>query len=180
MNLSLSQLDLPAAARPLLSDAAWQAYPTGRSPAAVRAACRDLAEDDLFAAPVRDRDLARGAWAGLWLLHGYWDESHSLSQSLDTPEGSHWHAIMHRLEGDYSNSKYWYRQVGPSTVWGKIQQQLGRAWSPTEFVDRCQRADRRTAASEQDALHHEARLEWQVLFTHCWQQAQATPLAPIQ
>lgn len=180
MSLSLSQLDFPAAARPLLSDAAWQAYPTGRSADGVRAACRALAEDDLFATPVRDRDLARAAWAGLWLLHGFWDESHSLSQSLDTPEGSHWHAIMHRLEGDYSNSKYWYRQVGQAAVWDQIQQPLGRDWSPTDFVDRCQRAGRRTSASEHDELLREARLEWQVLFTHCWQQAQVTPLAPIQ
>jgi hypothetical protein len=178
MNLSLSQLDIPAAARPLLSDAVWQAYPTGRSADAVRAACRALAEDDLFAAPVRDRKLARGAWAGLWLLHGCWDESHELSQSLDTPEGSHWHAIMHRLEGDYGNSKYWYRQVGSHPVWEQLQQTLGSDWSPTAFVDRCQRSDRGTSATEQAEVHHQARLEWQVLFTYCWQQAQGKSLAP--
>lgn len=49
--------------------------------------------------------------AGLWLLEGDLDASHELSQKWETPTGSYWHAIMHRREGDFGNSKYWYRRI---------------------------------------------------------------------
>ena len=38
---------------------------------------------------------------GLWLLHDFLDESHSLSQEITTDTGSYWHGIMHRREPDY-------------------------------------------------------------------------------
>ena len=49
--------------------------------------------------------------AGLWLLEGDLDASHERSQKWETPTGSYWHAIMHRREGDFGNSKYWYRRI---------------------------------------------------------------------
>src|SRR5256885_982720 len=48
---------------------------------------------------------AAGVLAGLWLWHDFLGESHKIAQSLATPSGSMWHAIMHRREGDFSNSK---------------------------------------------------------------------------
>jgi hypothetical protein len=33
--------------------------------------------------------------AGLWLWHDALEESHKISQSLDSPTGSFWHATMH-------------------------------------------------------------------------------------
>jgi hypothetical protein len=53
---------------------------------------------------VRDRDAAAACLAGLWLYHDFLDESHTISQGLHTPEGSYWHALMHRREPDFSNS----------------------------------------------------------------------------
>ena len=53
-------------------------------------------------------DEAAAMLAGLWLWHDCLDESHKVAQSLGTVSGSMWHAIMHRREGDFSNSKYWY------------------------------------------------------------------------
>ena len=50
-----------------------------------------------------------GLVAGIWLYVDDLDRSHTISQSLDTVEGSLWHAIMHRRESDFSNSKYWLR-----------------------------------------------------------------------
>ena len=46
-------------------------------------------------------------FTGLWLYHDGLDESHAISQELDTAEGSFWHAIMHRREPDASSWKYW-------------------------------------------------------------------------
>src|SRR6476661_1793936 len=54
---------------------------------------------------IADREMASCCLAGMWLLHDYLDESHNISQRIDTPEGSYWHAIMHRREGDFSNAK---------------------------------------------------------------------------
>src|SRR4051812_8366636 len=56
-----------------------------------------------------DANMAGCCVAGIWLLHDYLDESHKISQGIDTTSGSFWHAIMHRREGDFSNAKYWFR-----------------------------------------------------------------------
>ena len=54
--------------------------------------------------------------AGALWLHGFLDESHSIAQGIPSAEGSYWHALMHRSEGDFSNSKYWYRRVGRHAI----------------------------------------------------------------
>src|SRR5215204_2447980 len=63
---------------------------------------------DLLAHPMKSRDDARAMLSGLWLWFDWLDQSHTISQGIDTPTGSYWHAIMHRREGDFGNSKYWY------------------------------------------------------------------------
>jgi len=55
--------------------------------------------------------------AGALWLYGFLDESHSIAQGIDSAEGSYWHALMHRSEGDFSNSKYWYRKVGRHAIY---------------------------------------------------------------
>ena len=65
---------------------------------------------------VRDREMARACLAALWLYHDFLDESHRISQSLHGREGSYWHGIMHRREGDYANAKYWFRRVGAHPI----------------------------------------------------------------
>ena len=58
--------------------------------------------------------------AGLWLRFNFLDESHGISQDLHTPEGSLWHGMMHRREGDFSNAKYWFRHVGRHAIFGEL------------------------------------------------------------
>jgi hypothetical protein len=50
--------------------------------------------------------------AGIWLLVDDIERSHEVCQSDPSPTGSYWHAIVHRREGDYGNSLYWYRRAG--------------------------------------------------------------------
>ncbi len=52
----------------------------------------------------------------LLLWHDHHDASHTLSQSIENPDGSLVHGILHRREPDYSNAKYWFRRVGPHPV----------------------------------------------------------------
>ena len=118
---------------------------------------------------LRGLDAPATVRAGLWLAFGFLDESHALSQEIDTPEGSWWHAIMHRREGDFSNAKYWYRRVGEHPAFAAL------GWQPTDalaFVDRCERASREGGAEEQ-AARQAQQAEWQALLDWCREPASA-------
>ncbi len=65
---------------------------------------------------VVSRDDARLVQAALYLKHGYLDACHKIAQQIATPTGSYWHGILHRREGDISNSHYWYDRVGHHPV----------------------------------------------------------------
>src|SRR5262245_31217087 len=69
-----------------------------------------------------DRRLADCCRAGLWLAFGFLDQSHEISQGIETAEGSYWHALMHRREPDFGNSKYWFRQLGTHPVYAELAQ----------------------------------------------------------
>lgn len=120
-------------------------------------------------------DVTPACAAGLWLYHDYLDESHTISQDLHTPEGSFWHAIMHRREPDASNSKYWWRQVGPHPVLEQLVQgapALGYAYTtPSAFVDFCERV-RGSGSVDEELAKQVQVLEWQLLFEWCWRKQQ--------
>lgn len=109
-------------------------------------------------------DMAAACVSGLWLLHNYLDASHDISQSIDSPAGSHWHAIMHRLEGDFSNSKYWYRRVGSWPVYDQVEKISGQPFDPMAFVDQVE-------SCGSDATHRIAVAEWRTLFAFCFNNA---------
>ena len=49
----------------------------------------------------------------LWFAaKGEWDHAHSLAQTNKGKSGDWVHAYLHRVEGDLSNAKYWYRRAG--------------------------------------------------------------------
>lgn len=105
--------------------------------------------------------------SGLWLLAGDLDRSHTISQGIESADGSFWHAIMHRREGDFGNSKYWFRRVGKHPVLDQLAQLSEGAYEdPFEFVDACSRVLR-----SDDELSQRCRraqwLEWQALMAHC-------------
>jgi len=123
---------------------------------------------------VVDESMAQACYAGLWLYHNFLDESHRISQEIDTPTGSFWHAIMHRREPDAANSKYWWRRVGNHPVFAKLAEQAARlgwrTWEPGSFVDACEKE--RGSGSEREKLLREIqRAEWEVLFDWCHKQA---------
>jgi hypothetical protein len=120
--------------------------------------------------------------AGALWLHGFLDQSHAVSQKIDSPEGSYWHALMHRSEGDFSNSKYWYRRVGRHPIFPELLaagRQFGTGsqsavsdllrssnWDPFRFVDILEHvaAHRDDDASLLQAL---AREEYSLLMGYC-------------
>jgi hypothetical protein len=117
-----------------------------------------------------DQEAARCCLSALWLLHDFLDESHTISQGIETASGSYWHAIMHRREGDFSNAKYWLRRVGPHPVIEQIGERTGEAHDPFSFVDACQAAVRGEGAGRQACLDIQ-QAEWELLFQHCYRAA---------
>jgi hypothetical protein len=45
-------------------------------------------------------------------LAGDWDAAHQLVQQHEDDATASWiHAVLHKMEGDLSNSRYWYRRA---------------------------------------------------------------------
>jgi hypothetical protein len=114
------------------------------------------------------------ALAGLYLYFSCLDECHSLAQRIETPEGSFWHAILHRQEPDAANSAYWFRRVGSHPIFPELREAAarcgypaGQAWDPFAFIDYCERA-RSGAGPETGRIAMKVQLrEWQLLFDWC-------------
>ncbi|WP_372722474.1 hypothetical protein [Novipirellula sp.] len=105
--------------------------------------------------------------SGLWLLAGDLDRSHRISQDIDEKEGSFWHGIMHRREGDFSNAKYWFRRVGKHPVITQLAEICGDQFrSPEEFVDACAEATRGSTQLYGQCQDVQWK-EWQSLMAYC-------------
>lgn len=133
-----------------------------------------------------DRSMASACLAGLWLYHDFLDESHSISQQIETRAGSYWHGIMHRREPDYANAKYWFRRVGAHPIGDDLCQaarELAQSaepkeasqflaeqshWDPFRFVDLCQAAASGQAPCELLCRQIQQR-EWWLLFAYCFE-----------
>jgi len=152
---------------------------------------------DLFPhATVVDDQMADACLAGLWLHADGLDQSHQISQSIETPTGSFWHGIMHRREGDFGNSKYWFRRVGRHAVFeplgGDVRELAAVAslpqvaplasqteWNPDRWIDLGEvavRSDRKgqSPASNSplvDFCRQVQGLEWGHLFDYSYRQA---------
>lgn len=97
-------------------------FPTGVWDEDLDRRIADLITSDL--AEERSRfDLAYGlaVKAGLHLWNESLNRSHVLAQDIHNPTGSYWHGIMHRMEGDYENAKYWMVQAGKHPVFERLQ-----------------------------------------------------------
>jgi hypothetical protein len=52
--------------------------------------------------------LLRALWHA---ARGEWDAAHEIAQSIETADAAWVHAYLHRVEGDSSNARYWYRRA---------------------------------------------------------------------
>lgn len=106
------------------------------------------------------------AMCGLYLYFSCIDDAHNIAQSLETPEGSFWHGIVHRQEPDASNSSYWFRRAGKHAVFpalrdaaAEIGVDFGPQWDPFAFIKLCEAGGRGAIEAQ--------RAEWQLLFDYC-------------
>ncbi|MCK5667490.1 MAG: hypothetical protein KAI15_00280 [Gammaproteobacteria bacterium] len=63
---------------------------------------------------------------------GSWDESHQLVQQYSDELSCLIHAYLHRVEGDISNAKYWYRHAGVEMPDNTLKEELNRLYEMTD------------------------------------------------
>ena len=129
----------------------------------------------------RDFDLALCALAGTWLWFDHEPRAHTLVQGHSDGTGALWHAILHRREGDFSNAKYWLRQVGTHPAYPAIAARVSgmlhdlpadksllrlaaSSWEPASFVDFVADVERSSDPSRRRLAVEIQQCEWRTLF----------------
>ena len=126
-------------------------------------------------------NMSEAAVSGLLLLLGCWDESHTVSQDLETAEGSYWHGIAHRIEPDASNSAYWFRRVGSHPIFPDLRDRtvqilnaapnagwrVSKVWDPFLFIEWCDEARRLPGSVKEKVALKIQRTEWDLLYAWC-------------
>lgn len=171
-------------AAPLLIDAPLNELGPGRPHDRVHAALQAMKPETLFAGgTLHDRQMALACMAALWLRYDYLDQSHTISQSLDTREGDYWHGILHRREPDYGNARYWMRRAGGHAIHEPLRagaRELAAeartptadflrtltTWDAGRFVGLCEEA-LDDSPPLNTLVKKIQRLEWELLFDHC-------------
>jgi hypothetical protein len=158
--------------------------------------------EQLFSIPIQSPVAAHAMLAGLWLWHDGLSECHEIVQKSPlqfmesdrasdqkylremTSTFAYWHAIMHRREGDFSNSKYWLARCRSHASGTTIAQSLpklieshradpavmavaGGGWNPFAFVDLAEQVHGRPGDGRRETAIAIQRLEWRILFNHC-------------
>ena len=135
---------------------------------------------------IRDDTLVR---AGALWLYGFLHEAHKIVQENRSVEGSYWHGLVHRSEGDFSNSLYWFGRVGRHPIFPMLRAAVqamndsadkskdalnlllrGSEWNPGTFIDLCQQAYN-GPVKDMELLQRIAAKEYDLLMAYTVQQA---------
>jgi hypothetical protein len=161
---------------------------TGEPFAPAREILENTRPEQLVSSPVKSPPFAAALLAALWLWHDGLEECHRIVQNppdeKSTSTYAFWHAIMHRREGDFSNSKYWYARctnhpalqtlaaqagpiVNPTPADKLLLRVTASGWNPNAFVDLAQAVTETESDPRTQITIQLQRLEWQVLWSHC-------------
>ena len=122
----------------------------------------------------------------LWLRIGVIDKPHKIVQEGRTTIASYLHGIVHRMEGDYWNSKYWFKQVrdirllGPlsnlmeqslkdqslSSTAASLKIMQDNVFVPAELVSACEKLSQRSQSDLESVVTLEriSWIEWEALW----------------
>jgi len=103
---------------------------------------------------------------GLFYAVDALDAAHSIFQEDLSPEGSYWHGMLHRREGDFWNAKYWLQKAGRLGALKDFPE-----FDPIQFVTRCERAAQRSDAEDPEDLLALQRKEWEHLIQAAYEKA---------
>jgi hypothetical protein len=80
---------------------------------ALASLCRAEAGETAATAPRPRPDLSSNSFGSGPAKAGAWDAAHQLVQQYENDATASWiHAVLHKIEGDLSNARYWYRRAG--------------------------------------------------------------------
>jgi hypothetical protein len=141
---------------------------------------RSLSESDLAGGkPVMDSQQFALVRGGVLYALDELDAAHRIFQDDASSEGSYWHGMMHRREGDFDNARYWFRRAGRMAVFSEIHdaargisESMGRQenWDPYLFTGLCEQA--RFGAQELvPECQRLQRAEFEALFHRAWSKA---------
>ncbi len=183
---------LSALARRILSLDVGSAYTrlvvSGDGNPAARTLLESATPENLLAAFPASRPDASAMLSGLWLWHDWLDASHRISQQNESATGSYWHAIMHRREGDFFNSCYWYARCATHPILPTLTAQARQLLNPMPADKMLVRLthngfDHRVFVNLVELVHDNPddprrpaavllqQLEWRVLFDYCTRMA---------
>ncbi|MFN7877578.1 MAG: hypothetical protein ACK5PB_19835 [Pirellula sp.] len=130
----------------------------------------------------RNPCLSDTVWEALiWLRAGSIQRAHELVQDASTGFQAYIHGMIHRLEGDYWNAKYWFRNAGRNTV-GQIIERINVletmvTFDPSLLVDRLEQFHRScklarppqecSGNGEAMAIVRELEQEWWAVWNLC-------------
>ncbi|WP_428940101.1 hypothetical protein [Fontivita pretiosa] len=151
---------------------------------AARAMLESITARDLIDGPVHSPDDAEAMLAALWLRHDWLEPAHRIVQRIETETGSFWHAILHRREADFANSKYWYRRaaehpinptlavragdiINPYPADKSLFRIIAQGWNASAFVDLVEQLHDRPDDPRHRLCVAIQEIEWQTLFVHC-------------
>lgn len=124
---------------------------------------------------------ATAALVGLSLQLANWSYAHEIAQAVGSREGSYWHAIIHRMEPDYSNANYWFRRVGTHPIFEEIKVgaqailsqnpvagwHISTSWVPETFCEWVREAIESKQTSKDTIVRAIQQLEVRSLFEYC-------------
>ena len=134
-------------------------------------------------------DFAEAAQSGLYVYLSCMDQAHAIAQEIRTPTGSYWHGILHRMEPDFSNARYWFRQVRQHEIFPALREavieiagnpmpefKVKPRWDAGRFIDHCEGVHKRPNPDLEPILLEIQLAEWQLLFDFCCRKALGCPL----
>lgn len=173
----------PDARAVIAADGCNALLPKAPSDAEAAARLAEIAPAQLLTEPQADQDRADCIKAMLLLWLDDLEISHTLSQGVDTPDGSFIHAIIHRREGDFSNSKYWFARTGQHAAMAELAQHVAKApgdwhrpqlkrlidggtWHGPAYVDFVETVTGHPGSPDHAIAVSLQKLEWAVLMKH--------------
>ena len=151
------------------------------------AASNDSPEHRSLAALIEEYPCLNGNLleAMLCLRIGAIDRAHVLVQNGSTSMESYLHGVIHRLEGDFWNAKYWFRQINKSgllsTIGATVADSLrsrglfdetkslkiidrNEHFDPMAFVDKCEAI--KSSTKDGELLQQIGQTEWETLWQY--------------